>query len=420
MAGPPPVPNEKNREDYWLQSLRGRRIYLETYGCRYNFGDTAKLVEVLKSVGSTIVDSSGEADAIVINTCTVVGSTERRMLRRLSLFRDRDLFVTGCMPVVQMGSISAVCSPSVIPSESIRTAYLTIRTVVNKGAGIVQIAQGCAGRCSYCITRKARGPLRSFPEDEILDQVRAFSCGGTAEIQITAQDVSAWGMDTGRTFPELLESVGDLPGKFKVRVGMMNPATVRKNLESLVNAFRNEKIFRFIHLPVQSGSDRILDCMKRGYTVAEFEEIVEAFRKRYPKISIATDVIVGYPGETDDDFYQTRDLISRVRPIKVNITRYSYRPHTSVHGRDPPDSVKKERSRDLNALSEKMYSSVNFPLLGTKTPFIVTESISPGSVMARTPEYLGVVIKEDLPSGYEGQAHLKTDKKYFFIGERTG
>lgn len=419
MAETPAVHSEKTGNDYWQHSLRGLRIYIETYGCCYNFGDTAKLVEVLKSRGNTIVSSADIADAVVINTCTVVGPTERRMLRRLSLFRDRDLYVTGCMPMVQRGSILAVCSPVIIDPDSIRRAYLTIGTIAGEGTGIVQIAQGCAGRCSYCITRKARGPLKSFPADEILGQVLAFSRAGTTEIQITAQDVSAWGRDTGRTFPELLKSIGDLPGKFMIRVGMMNPATVRENLEPLVDAFQSEKIFRFVHIPVQSGSDLILERMKRGYTAAEFEEIVAAFRKRYPNISISTDVIVGYPGETDSNFNKTCDLISRIRPNKVNVTRYSHRPLTDTDfGKELPDSVKKERSRELNVLAEKMYSSVNLPLLGTRSSFTVTELIRPGSVMARTPAYVGVVIQEDLPVGYEGLVVLKKDRKYFFIGER--
>ena len=201
----------------------------------------------------------------------------------------------------------------------------------------------------------------------------------------------------------------------------MNPATVRENLEALVDAFQSEKIFKFVHIPVQSGSDLILERMKRGYTVAEFEEIVAAFRKCYPNISIATDVIVGYPGETDSNFNKTCDLISRIRPNKVNVTRYSHRPLTDTDfGKELPDSVKKERSRELSILTEKIYSSINLPLLGTRSPFIVTELIRPGTVMARTPAYQGIVIPEDLPVGYKGQAILKKDRKYFFIGERIG
>ena len=208
-------------------ALRGRSVYIETYGCRYNFGDTAKLVEILRHYGGTIVENPDEAEAIIVNTCTVVGPTERRMLRRLAGFRDHDLYVTGCMPSVQRDAILAVCSPTIIPPETIHDLYRSVGTVAGGGIGIVQLAQGCAGSCTYCITRFARGSLKSFPTEEILAQVRAFVQAGTYEIQLTAQDVSAWGMDIGQSLPELLVALDKIPGHHRIRVGMMNPATVK-------------------------------------------------------------------------------------------------------------------------------------------------------------------------------------------------
>ena len=148
-------------------ALAQKRVYIETYGCSYNFGDTANFLEVLKHYGSIPVSSPEDADAVVINTCTVVGPTERRMLRRLAALREKPLFVTGCMPLVQREAILSVCSPVIIPTERIREAYLSVRTVAPGGVGIVQIAQGCLGRCTYCITRRARGSLVSFPTEEI-------------------------------------------------------------------------------------------------------------------------------------------------------------------------------------------------------------------------------------------------------------
>jgi len=148
-------------------ALARKRVYIETYGCSYNFGDTANLVEVLKHYGSTRVESPDDADAVIVNTCTVVGPTERRMLRRLSALQEKPLWVTGCMPLVQREAILSVCNPVIISPDAIREAYLRVRTVAPGGAGIVQIAQGCLGHCTYCITRRARGPLASFPKVEI-------------------------------------------------------------------------------------------------------------------------------------------------------------------------------------------------------------------------------------------------------------
>ncbi|MDP3395773.1 MAG: radical SAM protein [Methanoregula sp.] len=404
----------------WLAALSNRCVFIETYGCRYNFGDTAKLVEILKNNGSTIVGSADVADAVIINTCTVVGPTERRMLRQLSRYRDHELYVTGCMPEVQREAIFSVCTPTLIPPEKIREEYRKVMTVDDGEPGIVQISQGCLGHCTYCLTRLARGSLKSFSKEEILLQVQNFVRSGIPEIQLTAQDVSAWGRDCGRTFPELLVAINKIPGRFMVRVGMMNPTTVNDCLDDLVDAFSYDRIFKFVHIPFQSGSDAVLTRMGRQYTVAECEKIVAAFRKRYPDITIATDMIVGFPKETKTDFSMSCDLIDRVRPNKVNITRYSCRPFTPVSSeKDFPDSVKKDRSRILNSRAELLYGLLNRPLLGTVVPFIVTEIIREGSVMARAANYTGIVLNENLPAGYKGRAILVKDRKYFFIGKRV-
>jgi len=400
--------------------FRNKRVFIETYGCCYNFGDTAKLVEILKHKGSTFVDSAKEADAIIINTCTVVGTTERRMLRRLSRYREYDLFVTGCMPAVQREAIFAVCTPTIILSETIRKAYRSIGTVAGKGVAIVQTAQGCSGRCTYCLTRFARGPLKSFTDDEILGEILANEHAGSSEIQLTAQDMSCWGQDIGKSLPFLLKRIDDLPGEFMIRVGMMNPATMNGILDDLIEAYASDHIFKFVHIPVQSGSDDVLDRMGRGYSVADFKEIITAFRKQYPDITFATDIIVGFPGETLEEFSQSLDLIDRVRPNKVNITRYSRRPFTPLFTvKDCQEWIKKDRSRIMNTFAEKVYASINTGFLEKQVPFVVTETIKEGSVMARSPNYLGIVINENLPLGYNGRAILKKDRKYFFIGERV-
>jgi tRNA A37 methylthiotransferase MiaB len=200
---------------------------------------------------------------------------------------------------------------------------------------------------------------------------------------------------------------------------MMNPATVKEDLDAIVEAFNSDKIFRFVHLPVQSGSDALLERMGRRYTARDFCGIVAAFRKRYSDITVMTDIIVGFPGETNDDFTASLDLVRTVRPNKVNVTRFSKRPFTPLSTvKDFPDSLKKDRSRLLLSCSEQVYFEVNQPWLGQEVPFIVTETIREGSVMARSPSYQGIVINEDLPMGYEGRAVIRTDRKYFFVGER--
>jgi len=342
------------------------------------------------------------------------------MLRRLSAFSDRELYVTGCMPAVQREAILSVCDPVIISPDAIQESYRGIGTVAKGSVGIVQLAQGCNGTCSYCLTRFARGPLRSFPHEEILRQVRELASAGAVEIQFTAQDVSSYGKDTGQSLAGLLTGAGDVPGNYRIRVGMMNPATVMEDSDGIIDAFSCERIFKFLHLPVQSGSDTVLKRMGRRYSVEDFCGIVAAFRKKFPDITLATDLIVGFCGETDEDFSQSLELVRRIRPNKVNVTRYSRRPFTPLsQEKDFPDSVKKDRSRSLLACSEEIYASVNGSCIGKVVPFIVTETVRNGSVMARSPTYRGIVINEDLPCGFIGRAILKKDRKYFFIGERV-
>ncbi|OPY38960.1 MAG: coproporphyrinogen III oxidase [Methanoregula sp. PtaU1.Bin051] len=408
----------QDTKNTWLETLSGKRVYIETYGCRYNFGDSEKLWEILKHHSCTRTATDEEADAIIINTCTVVGQTERRMLRRLSRFNGRDLYITGCLPDVQKGAILAICSPRFIPHTDIREQYRRIGTITPDPVAIIQISEGCNSTCTYCIARKARGPLKSAPLSEILGRVKAFAETGSVEIQLTAQDVSGWGRDHGETLPDLIRAIGELAGRFFVRVGMMNPATMLDILDDLVEAFSEGKIFKFIHVPVQSGSDRVLRLMGRGYQCEDFEQIVAAFRRKYPGITIATDMIVGFPGENEDDFSESLALLRRLQANKVNITRYSRRPSTMAFTlTDMPDGIKKERSRLMQACAEEIYHAIHARYTGNRVPFVVTEKIRSGSVLARTPSYLGIVLPVDMPYGTTGIAEIRQQTGYYLKGE---
>jgi MiaB/RimO family radical SAM methylthiotransferase len=401
-----------------IEDLWDKRVYIETYGCTYNFGDTEKLTKVLLRQRCTIENSADNAEAVIINTCTVVAPTERRMLRTLAGYCNRELFVAGCMPVVQDEKIRAVCNPHIITPDEIHAAFRRLECPVLDSTGIVQIARGCLGECTYCITRKARGRLTSFSMEEILSQVAAAAGAGIPEIRITAQDVSAWGKDMGSSLSELLSGISRIPGNFYVRLGMMNPATVKPILSGLLDAFSGGKIFRFLHLPVQSGSDRVLARMGRGYTANDFIRICDAFRTRFPDITLATDIIVGFPGETEEDFLQSLAIIERTLPNKVNVTRFSKREMTDIAiEKDFTDYLKKKRSRMLLSHAERVYHRVNAGWLGKELSFVVTERLRKGSVVARAPNYIGIVLQESLPVGYRGHARLREDKTYYFTGD---
>ncbi len=403
-----------------ISEIRGKKVWLRTFGCTYNFGDSEKLAEVLRSQQCTLVGSQSHAEVIIINTCTVVAATERKMLRLLGSLKDTDLYVTGCMPLVQMDRIRMACSPKFIHPDDIHDYYAGTGTVREGYTGIVQLAKGCGGACTYCITRRARGRLHSFPRDEIVSYTQQLVAAGAREIQLTAQDVSAWGTDTGESLPSLIEDLAAIPGDFLIRVGMMNPAGIQPILDPLIDAYGSDRIFKFIHIPVQSGSDSVIRRMGRNYTADDFLAIVAAFRRRYPDITLSTDIIVGFPGETDDEFGASVDLVRNARPNKVNVTRFSSRPGTPAADLyDMTDYVKKIRSRLIQRAALEGYRRINSALIGKEVPVMVTESIRTGSVLTRTPEYTNIVLQEDLPAGFRCRVVIREDRTYFFLGERV-
>lgn len=266
--------------------------------------------------------------------------------------------------------------------------------------GIVNIAEGCNGSCSYCIVRKARGRLRSRRPEEIIDQIRSLVAGGVAEVQLAAQDTAAYGQDLGVNLAGLLNRAVLIPGNFRLRIGMMNPNNILRRQEDLIRALKSPKIYKFLHIPVQSGSDDILQRMGRDYRAGDFIAIVDAFRRQYEDITIITDIIAGFPGETENEFLETLHLIENIQPDKVNVTRFSRRPGTQAGELyDMPERIKKDRSRRMTSLWLKIAADRNRRYVGKLLPSTVIEKGKEGSMKARTTNYLGVVVEEEVPLG---------------------
>lgn len=406
-------------ESIGMDQFRNRQVYIETYGCTYNQADSHRLARVLEGQGCVIVDDPEAADLVVINTCIVIGRTERQMLRQIRAYADRDLVVTGCMPVALREKVLAAAPHAhlILPDEINRDSP-TGCAQTGKAVGILQISSGCRGRCAYCITRAARGRLKSRAADLVCKDLAALVTRGVIEVQVTAQDVSAWGMDTGDgRLPDLVRAMTAVPGEFRLRLGMMNPATVLDCLDSLVEACQDEKVFSFVHLPVQSGSNRVLTAMRRGYTVEEFEEIVAAFRAGVPGARICTDLIVGYPTETEEDFAETLAMVERVRPDKVNITRYSVRPGTpAAEMKQIPGRVVKARSRCLDATVKRIFSEKNEEVLGQIVQAVVVGQKRPGSVVARDQAYREIVIKGEHRPGTWVEVEIIGNRTVYLTG----
>lgn len=399
-------------------SVRSVKVYVEAYGCTQNYGEARLMQEALLGSGHTITSAEADADAHVLVTCTVVETTERKMARRmveLAMY-EKPFVVAGCMAAAQRDRVQ-----SIVPRAKLLPPRKWPQIVELLGAGtacgdraaeiestsfgwrdaIVPIAQGCAGRCTYCITRVARGRVASYGIESIVGQVRRHVERGVREIKLTGQDTAAYGLDIGTNLAALLRAIAEIPEEFRVRVGMADPLTVYPIQEELVAAYASDKVFKFLHLPVQSGDEAILESMRRQYTVFEFEEIVRRFRRAFREITLSTDVIVGFPGESEEQFEATMDLIRRVRPDIVNVTRFSSRegtPAATMPGRIVGWKVK-DRSRRLTRLRFQIAREMNERFIGREATVLVTEPGKPGTMLARTPEYRQVVLREPASIG---------------------
>ena len=395
----------------------GMRFYIKTFGCTANTGDSKRIEASLEARGGVRVQHWKAADTVVVNTCTVTKRTELNVLRFIEKMRDagKRLIIAGCMTVLQRDLLGD--DPvEVITPDSI--TKLPPPQHLDGVIGVVNIAQGCLGSCTYCIVKGARGDLVSASTEYITSTIKRFVEKGLRELRITSQDCSAYGRDRGDVnLADLLNEISSIEGEFRVRVGMMNPKTLLPVLDDVIDAFRNDKIFKFVHIPVQSGSDRILSAMERGYTVSEFEMIVDAFRSTFSDMTLSTDFIVGFPGESEEDFEASIDLLRRIKAEKVNITRYSPRPFTpAAEMRDTLERVKKDRSRRLNsAYFEVLDGQKN--LVGREFDVIATEKGVKGGIVTRDDAYRYILVKEGLDLGEKARVRITESKGYYLIGE---
>jgi MiaB-like tRNA modifying enzyme len=290
----------------------------------------------------------------------------------------------------------------------------------NKETGtsaILPIAQGCLGACSYCITRFARGKLLSYPVDELLAEFEKRLKRGAKEILVTAQDTACYGRDIGSSLPELLSEMLELPGNFRIRVGMMNPDWLAPIADGLMDVFEDPRVYRFLHVPVQSGSDVVLSAMRRGYTAEEYLSLVGNIRSRYPEISISTDMIAGFPGETEEDHRKSVDLLRVLRADTVNITRFSPRPGTRAAEMDQVNGrLIKARSTELTDVKNEVELANNEELIGRTFRVLVTEEGKEGSVIARTDNYRPVGMAEDIRLGTFCEAEITGCSPTYLIG----
>lgn len=381
--------------------------YIETYGCSANQSHSELMGGSLMDAGLKKAGNPGKADVIIINTCVVKSPTENKIRDRIKKFvekyPEKRLVIAGCAADVGMFRdiapdaefLSSHRSGDLVKAITGVPGGKHAKNRINPLINITEIASGCLGGCTYCIVRLARGRLKSRSPGEIVEEVNRSVREGCREIWMTSQDCGCYGKDISTNLAVLLNKVSGADGDFMIRPGMMNPGHVKPILEDLVRSFRHEKVYKFVHLPVQSGSDKILRSMKRGYTAKDFKGIVERFRNEIPGMTLSTDIIVGFPGETEEDFAKTCDLIREVKPDVVNLSKFGPRPGTEAAKMNQvPVSVIKKRSAEIGKLIRKIAAERNAKWKGTECDIFVNGAGKKrNQFMGRNGSYKPVVVE---------------------------
>lgn len=415
------------------------KVAFHTLGCKVNHYETEAIKEAFVSRGAEIVGEEEFADVYIINTCTVTNIADRKsrqFIRRAKRVNpDALVAVTGCyaqvaadevaeMPEVDLivgnGRKSEICGlvmqkmmktsaaethadVLVLPREEL-TFYEDMGRIEAGSDGMtrayIKIQDGCDRFCSYCLIPYARGPVRSRPAEDIVEEVRALVEAGHREIVLTGINTALYGTEPGAecTLSQLLTMLDELEAPegrdFRIRLSSLEPTVVDKdNVEEII---RHRRLCHHLHLSVQNGSDTVLKSMNRHYTRAEYLEIVRALRDYDPDFGITTDIIVGFPGETEEDFRDTLDIVKEAFFGKTHVFRYSPRRGTAgarLKGAVPED-VKKERAGILEEAAEKVARDFRLSIIGKEQTVLIEEE-EDGCMTGYTGNYIKTYIKAD-------------------------
>ncbi len=397
-----------------------RRFYIETWGCQMNELDSQRMAGQLMQQGILPTRAPEEADIILLNSCSVRDKAEQKVYSRLGEYRlfkrqNAGLLIGLCGCVAQqegqralervpgldfvvgparVGELAQIVARRRQGERVVATGFPAERTydvdaVSRSGEykGMVTIIEGCDKNCTFCIVPTTRGPERSRPLADVLTEVRHLLDYGFHEIELLGQTVNHWREPGGDLdFADLLEAVATLPGLARLRFITSYPRDFTPRMVAMVG--KHENICPYLHLPVQSGADGVLRRMGRGYTRAQYADLVHQLRAARQDLALSTDIIVGFPGESEEDFRQTLDLVEEIRFSGVYAFTYSPRPGTAaprLDGQIDP-AVASERLQRLFALQEGIQKDINLTLVGKEYDVVVTGwGREPGMQMGRTP-----------------------------------
>jgi len=419
------------------------KIWVEAYGCSASFSDSEMISGLIVNGGHTLAENPDDSDLSVIVTCSVKDATASKMIHRIKESNSKPLVVAGCLPKAEKDTVEKFAeNASLLGPNSIGKTLQVIQSTLdgkklialedsdiskvglpkirlNPAVGIVEIASGCMSECTFCQTKLSKGDLQSYRVGDIVRQVKTEISDGCSEVWLTSTDNGCYGFDIDSDLPELINSVVDIPDKFFVRVGMMNPMYMPRIRDNLLKSFDSSKVFKFLHVPVQSGSDKVLNDMKRGHTASTFREVVNQFREKFGKFTISTDVIVGFPTETEEDFEMTMNLLRDTKPDIVNLSRYSQRPGTDAAEMVQIDVAEvKRRSKIAYELISDISRENNQKWVGWKGQVLFDEEFE-NQVRGRNFAYKPIFVNEEPKIGQISSVEITEATNHSLIGRIT-
>ena len=378
-------------------------VAIETLGCKLNQAESESLALQLAEMGYRLVSPSESADIYILNTCTVTSTADRKSRYLLRLARRRNpqatIIAIGCYADRATGEIEKLKCVNLILRNSEKknllelierkrqqTSHSTCETDVLRTRSMIKIQEGCDHFCSYCIVPYVRGHERSLPSDEVIDEINSRVSMGFKEIVLTGTKIGAYEQGLELLIRQILDST-DIQ-RFRLSSLQPNDITI-----GLLDLWSNTRLCRHLHLPLQSGSDSVLKRMNRPYGTSAYETAVERIRKAVPQVSITTDIIVGFPGETDEEFEESYRFCQHMAFANLHVFSYSERPVTAAAAM--PDQIdermKKERSKMMLKLARDSAAHFSRQFCGEIMPVLWETEISKGAWDGLTDNYIRVM-----------------------------
>jgi MiaB-like tRNA modifying enzyme len=405
------------------------KLFVKTYGCTLNKKDTENVVK--EHYFTEDFAEIKKSDYILINTCGVKEQTQTKILNFLKKLKENKIpqekiIIFGCLVDIDKEALVKEMPDAkyfkVSEKEKIEVIINNVgnkKKNLKKNTDTIIISNGCLGNCNYCAVKFARGRLESKPIEKIIKEIEySVNEENSKEILLTSQDNGCYGFDINENLNTLLKRIIEIKGDFKIRVGMANPQHLKIIIDDLIKIYKNEKIYKFLHIPIQSGSNKVLKEMNRYYTIEDVYTIIDKFKKEIPEISIGTDIIVGYPTETEEDFKETIKVIKKIKPNFINLSRFGMRKNIEAEKyKDLISRTKKERSREITKIFEKYILEKNKLEIGKEKEIIITEIGKNNKFVGKTNNYLSVVIDENAKIGQKLKVKIIDADKYYLKGK---